>query len=184
MSGMREKGAERAEIAGVVKKKDGAFPPVQTVDGILQRFKDEPDLDGTEDRTAGGRPRDVAAEQLQSIRKILLRDVGKHVVSATHVKRILRQLRHVPDRTIQRCFQRLGYSYLRRRGSCCNLVLSMRHTFVRFALVRPSSRPFVRPRARPPARSRARAAAPLARSLARSPARSRARPPARPLARY
>ena len=113
---MRETGAERAEIAGVVKKKDGASPSVQTVDGILQRFKDEPDLDGTEDRTAGGRPRDVAAEQLESIRKILLRDVGKHVVSATHVKRILRQLRHVPDRTIQRCFQRLGYSYLRRRG--------------------------------------------------------------------
>ena len=90
MSGMREKGAERAEIAGVVKKKDGTSPSVQTVDSILQRLKEAPEGNGREDRIAGGRPRDVAAKQLKSIRRSLLRDVGKHVGSATYVKRMLR----------------------------------------------------------------------------------------------
>ena len=114
--GMRERGAERADIAKKVKKTDGTSPSVQTVDSVLQRFKQEPEWDGREERTAGGRPPHLTPKQIASIRKILLRDVGKHVVSATYVKRILRELRRVPDRTIQRCFGQLGYSYLRRRG--------------------------------------------------------------------
>ena len=90
MSGMREKGAESAEIAGVVKKTDGTSASVQTGDSILQRLKEAPEGNGREDRIAGGRPRDVAAKQLKSIRRSLLRDVGKHVESATYVKRMLR----------------------------------------------------------------------------------------------
>jgi transposase len=114
--GLREEGAERADIAKRVKKTDGASPSLKTVDNVLERFAAEPEWDGLEDRTEGGRPRDVTSKQLEKIHKILLRDVGKHVVSATHVKRILKELRHIPDRTIQRSFLRLGYSYQYRRG--------------------------------------------------------------------
>ena len=46
MSGMREKGAEFAEIAGVVKKTDGTSASVQTVDNILQRLKEAPEGNG------------------------------------------------------------------------------------------------------------------------------------------
>ena len=113
--GMREKGAERGEIAKKVKKTDGASPSIKTVDDVLARFEEDPEWDGTEDRTAGGRPRDVTEKQLEKIQNILLMEVGKHVVSAAYVKRILKELRHVPDRTIQRSFRRLGYSYLYRR---------------------------------------------------------------------
>ena len=113
--GMREEGATRADIAKTVKKKDGTFPSLFTVDAVLDRFEKEPEWDGCEERSAGGRPRNLTSEQLAKIRKILLRDVGKHVVSATYVKRVLKELRDVPDRTIQRSFQRLGYSYLHRR---------------------------------------------------------------------
>ena len=73
----RERDAERAEIARVAKKKDGTSASVQTVDSILQRLKEAPRENGREDRTAGGRPRDVAAKQLESMRQILLTDVGK-----------------------------------------------------------------------------------------------------------
>jgi len=83
---------------------------------VLRRFEDDPEWDGTEERTAGGRPRELTSQQESKIKKILLRDVGRHVVSATHVKRILVELRRVPDRTIQRTFNRLGYAYLYRRG--------------------------------------------------------------------
>ena len=51
-----ERRAERAEIAGVVKKKDGMSASMHTDDSILRQFKDVPEWDGPEDRTAGGRP--------------------------------------------------------------------------------------------------------------------------------
>ena len=116
MVGLREAGMERKEIAKRVKKKDGSTPALLAVDGILQRFKEDPKWDGLEQRTAGGRPLDLTPHQVAKIKNILLKDVGKHVVSATHVKRNLKELRRIPYRTTQRTYQRLGYSYLSRRG--------------------------------------------------------------------
>ena len=81
----------------------------------MARFEEDPNWDGIEERTAGGRPRDLTAQQEREIKKILLRDVGRFVVSATYVKRKMPQLREVPDKTIQRTFSRLGYAYLERR---------------------------------------------------------------------
>ena len=114
--GMREEGAEREEIAARVKKKDGKSPTIRTVDFVLERFEDDPKWDGSEDREAGGRPRNLTVKHEGKILKVLLRDVGKHVVSATHIKRNLPELRHITDKTIQRTFARLGYAYLYRRG--------------------------------------------------------------------
>ena len=54
--------------------------------------------------------------QEQQIQKILLEDVGKFVVSASYIKRKIISIRHIPDRTIQRTFARLGYAYLYRRA--------------------------------------------------------------------
>ena len=51
--GMREKGAERAEIMQRVKKQDGKSPSLKTVVLILQRFDDDPDWDGVEDWSFG-----------------------------------------------------------------------------------------------------------------------------------
>ena len=168
--GMREKGAERGEIAKTVKKKDGASPSLTTVDNVLERFKEDPEWDGREERTAGGRPRDVTDKQMERIRTILLRDVGKHVVSAAYVKRLLVELRRVPDRTIQRCFHRLGYSYLRRRGKqaigekykparlkYCDWLLKQDQTFLnKFAYVDGTT--FFRPRTEEEQRDQQRAA--------------------------
>jgi transposase len=114
--GLREAGTERSDIVKQVKKNDGKSPSLKTVDLVLQRFEEEPEWDGLEERTAGGRPRELTAKQVAKIRKILLRDVGKHVCSATHVKRNFPEIRHVSDRIIQRTFHRLGYAYLYRRG--------------------------------------------------------------------
>ena len=114
--GLRQAGTRRHEIKKRVKKKDGKSPSLQTIDGVLERFEDDPEWDGCEDRTAGGRPRDLTVKQEAQIRKILIRDVGKHVVTATFVKRLMKEIRHVPDRTVQRTFHRLGYAFLYRRG--------------------------------------------------------------------
>ena len=85
--GLREAGLERRDIVKLVKKKDGKKPSLYTVDAVLDRYRKNPDWDGLEHRTAGGRPPDLAPKQADKIRQILLRDVGKHVVSATYVKR-------------------------------------------------------------------------------------------------
>ena len=90
--GLREAGTERQEIRKKVLKKDGKKPSIGTVDGILARFEEDPDWDGCEDRTAGGRPRLLTPEQEARIKNILLKDVGRYVVSATYVKRILKDL--------------------------------------------------------------------------------------------
>lgn len=117
--GMREAGTERKDIAKQVKKKDGRSPSILAVDNVLGRFKEQPDWDGIEEREAGGRPRDLSPRQEAQILKILLQDVGKLVVSATHVKSSLPDIRSIPDRTIQRTFERLGYAYLYRRAEAC-----------------------------------------------------------------
>ena len=155
---MREEGAERGDIAMRMRKTDGSSPSLRTVDNVLDRFEKDPEWDGCEERTAGGRPRDLTEEQLAKIHTILLRDVGKHVVSASYVKRLLKELRNVPDRTIQRSFQRLGYSYLYRRGkqaigdkykparlAYCDWLLKQKQTFLnKFAYVDGTT--FFRPR--------------------------------------
>ena len=61
--GMREVGTERKAIVKQVKKKDGKFPFIKAVDNVLDRFKEQPDWEGLEERHAGGRPRDVTPKQ-------------------------------------------------------------------------------------------------------------------------
>ena len=82
--GLREAGTRRDDIAKMAKQKDGSSPSLITVDTVLQQFEADPQW-YVEDRTAGGRPRNVTTVQTAKIKKILLRDVGKFVVSATHV---------------------------------------------------------------------------------------------------
>ena len=60
--GLREACAERGDIVTQVKKSDGKPPCLKTVDTVLQRFKADPEWDGLEERTAGGRPRNSRAE--------------------------------------------------------------------------------------------------------------------------
>ena len=79
-----------------VRKKDGKRPCLQAVDGVLKKFEEDPQWDGCEERTEGGRPRDLTQQQEKKIHDILLKDVGRKVVSATSVKRSLPQLRDVP----------------------------------------------------------------------------------------
>ena len=74
--GLREAGKERTEIQQMVKKKNGKPPSPQSVDSVLQRFKSDPEWDGCQDRAAGGRPRDLSAQQEAKMQKILVRDVA------------------------------------------------------------------------------------------------------------
>ena len=73
--GLREAGLKRPEIQKRVRKKDGKRPSLQSLDCVLE-------WDGVEVRTAGGRPCGVTPQQAKKIPAILLRDVGKRVVSA------------------------------------------------------------------------------------------------------
>ena len=97
-----------------VRKTDGTPPTLKSVDQILAHFAEDSEWDG-ENSSAGGRPRLLTAEQEQEVKKILVRDVGKFVVTARYVKKKLTKLRSVRDHTIVRTFSRLGYSYRDRR---------------------------------------------------------------------
>ena len=50
--GMREEGAERADIATRVMKKDGTFPSLKAIDNVLHRFEEDSEWDGKEERAA------------------------------------------------------------------------------------------------------------------------------------
>ena len=95
-------------------KTDGTPPTIKSIDATYENYLADPDYDG-ENRSAGGRPRDLTPEQEKIVKDILLRDVGRVKVTARYVKKIEPQLRHCLDKTIQRTFQRLGYSYRYRR---------------------------------------------------------------------
>ena len=97
-----------------VRKTDGTPPTLKSVDQILAHFAEDPEWDG-ENSSAGGRPRLLTAEQEQEVKKILVRAVGKFVVTARYVKKKLTKLRSVRDHTIVRTLSRLGYSYRDRR---------------------------------------------------------------------
>ena len=114
--GLREQGVPREEIRDRVRKKDGKPPSVRAVDAVVSRFEQNPDWDGEEHHEAGGRPRHLRPKQEQKIKKILLEDVGKHVVCASYVKRRLPELRKFSNKTITRTFDRLGYGYRYRRS--------------------------------------------------------------------
>ena len=93
--GLREAGTRRDDIAKIVKKKNDSSPSLITADTVLQQFEADPQWSGVEDRTAGGRPQDGTTVQAAKIKKILLRDVGKFVVSATHLGTYLSRHRWV-----------------------------------------------------------------------------------------
>ena len=114
--GLYESGLKRSDVLEQVHKKDGTSAGVRTLSRIVKRFQDDPEWDGVEHRDAGGRPRDVTEAQEKKILKILVRDVGKCVVSANYVRKLLPEIRHVRERTVQRTFHRLGYDYLYRRN--------------------------------------------------------------------
>ena len=49
--GLRQAGTKRGDIIKQVRKKVGQPPSLTTVDDVLERFKDDPEWDGVEDRT-------------------------------------------------------------------------------------------------------------------------------------
>ena len=57
--GLREADTPRDDILKLVRKKDGKAPSLHTVDAVLERFRADPEWDGLEERTAGGRPQDL-----------------------------------------------------------------------------------------------------------------------------
>ena len=113
--GMSLAGAPRADMRDKVRKTDGRPPSLRAVDGILARFAADPQWDGS-DSSAGGRPRQLSPAQEKQILRILVRDVGKFVVTARYVKKKLRSTRGVRDDVIRETFRRLGYGYRDRRG--------------------------------------------------------------------
>lgn len=112
--GFREEGVARAEVADRVRKTDGTPPSIKAVDDIYNRFLEDPEWEDEPSR-AGGRPRDLTPKQETMVKRTLLRDVGKFKVTAKYIKRRHPELRAALDKTIQRTFRRLGYSYQCRR---------------------------------------------------------------------
>ena len=54
---------KREDIRKKVRKKDGKRPCLRAVDGVLKKFEEDPQWDGCEERTEGGRPRDLTQQQ-------------------------------------------------------------------------------------------------------------------------
>ena len=112
--GMRLAGAGREKIRDTIRKTDGNKANIRAVDEVLSNYEQDPEYDG-ENVASGGRPRSLTTHQEQAILRVLMRDVGKFVVTARYVKKVLPALRRIPDKTIQRTFDRLEYAYRDRR---------------------------------------------------------------------
>ena len=63
-------GATREKIREKARKSDGTKPSLNAVDGVLERFNEEPEWDGG-DSAAGGRKRVLTPKQEKDILKIL-----------------------------------------------------------------------------------------------------------------
>ena len=112
--GMRIAGAPRQEMREKVRKTDGAMSSLKAVDDLISHFEEDPDWDG-ENSSAGGRPPLITPEQEKQIQRILMKDVGKFVVTAGYIKKKLPALRHVRNQVIHQTCERLGYAYRDRR---------------------------------------------------------------------
>ena len=112
--GIRLAGAERENIRNTILKSDGQKGNLRAIDQVLSNYEQDPDYDAN-NISSGGRPRSLTVEQEHAVLKVLMRDVGKFVVTARYVKKKLLGMRLIPDKTIQRTFDRLGYAYRDRR---------------------------------------------------------------------
>ena len=112
--GMRIAGAPRQEMREKVRKTDGTMPCLKAVDNIISHFEEDPEWDG-ENSSAGGRPPLITPEQKKQIQRILMKDVGKFVVTAGYIKKNLPALRHVRNQVVHQTCERLGYAYRDRR---------------------------------------------------------------------
>ena len=122
-------GAGPAQIVKKVRKPDKAPLKPRNVRKIVQKFKENPDWDGSREEGTGPTPILTDSDK-KKIMKIVIKHRGKEVVTIGLIKKMLRHLRDVSDRTISRALHEAGLAWLRRRRE---RALTKKHRLPRIA---------------------------------------------------
>ena len=109
-------GMTQPEIAEEVHKRDGSSPSVQAVsDNIAHAQANGGAMWSGQLESGSGRPRETTTKLDKAITKFVFKRRGSIKVTATVVRRFVKESRRVSVRTIQRRLEEAGLRYLRRR---------------------------------------------------------------------
>ena len=112
--GLAEGGFKQEESVARVKKKDGSHPTLRAVEATLAKARDGPDWRGT-DTTAGGRPRELSADEEKQLVDLVFAERGHAKVTTSYRKRRLPFLRRMSKQATCNALHRAGFAWLRRR---------------------------------------------------------------------
>jgi hypothetical protein len=110
--GMGLAGWSHQEISDEVTKSDGTHPSKATVGDII-RAHGAGETVG--DMSDAGRPRETTAAQDKSIVRLVFKHRGRAIVTSKFIRKKIRSLRKISERTIRRRLEEAGLAWLRRR---------------------------------------------------------------------
>ena len=105
------------EIQEEVRKPDGTAPCLQSISDTVARSTSQGgfDWDGESSSTSRGRPRVTTTSLDKKIVKFVFQHRGRARVTASFVKKKLKETRKLSTRTLQKRLEQAGLAYLRRR---------------------------------------------------------------------
>ena len=109
-------GMSLTEIRDEVEKSNGGHPSLQAVSNTIDLAREMGGAlwDG-QIQGAAGRPRETSSGLDKSMVRLVFKMRGRAVVTASYVRKHLREARKLSDRTIQRRLKQAGLAWLRRR---------------------------------------------------------------------
>ena len=107
-------GAGPAQTVKKMKKPDKVLLKPRSVRKIVQKFTENPNWDGSREEGTGPIPILTDEDKKRTV-KIVIKHRGKEVVTTGPIKKTLRDLRDVSDRTISRALHEAGLAWRRRR---------------------------------------------------------------------
>ena len=113
--GQAEAGVPRDRIRRSVLKKDGTPASLRAIDAVLAKARADPTWEGL-DSSAGGRPRELCADEVQGLKDLIHAEVGLARVTIPYCRKRLPFLRRVSAETVRRTLKRLGLAWRLRRS--------------------------------------------------------------------
>ena len=113
--GQAEAGVPRDRIRSNVLKKDGTPASLRAIDAVLAKARADPTWEGL-DSSAGGRPRELCADEVQGLKDLIHAEVGLARVTIPYCRKRLPYLRRVSAETVRRTLRRLGLAWRLRRN--------------------------------------------------------------------
>ena len=112
--GLHSAGIKREEICTRVVKVDGTPPSLNAVDMVIAHKADNPQWRGAVGQSSG-RPQSLSEAQKKLVLGLVFEERGRAKVTVKYCKQMLRFLRKLSRKTVERALEEAGLAWLRRR---------------------------------------------------------------------